>query len=110
MLKRESQILQKVFVDDTRILTKPEELELADLVITILAVPRLKLCYREKLTPHGEKIANYMSEHNMMVDFIKLWRQHFLDTMKPTKMPFLWVDSPGVYEKFQIQHPSVVYA
>lgn len=51
-----------------------------------------------------------MMEQNTMVDFIKLWRQHFIDTMKPKQMPFMWIDYPDIYEKFAIGHPRVLYA
>jgi hypothetical protein len=110
VLRREAIILANVFSANKTILTEPEHFSLSELTSIILSVPRQKLCYREKLTPHGEKIANYMCEHNLMVDFIKLWRQHFMDTMKPSKMPFMWDNYPAIYEKFQLQHPSVLYA
>ena len=42
----------------------------------------------------------------MIVDFIKLWRQHFLDTMKPKRLPFMWESRPGIYEKFGLSAPT----
>jgi len=100
----------KVFPEDKHaILISPLDQPINVLVESILSVARPKLCYREKLTPHGEKIANYMLERNLMVDFIKLWRQHFMDTMKPTSMPFMWDDYSHIYDIFQVPHPKQLY-
>jgi hypothetical protein len=51
-----------------------------------------------------------MLEHGLIVDFIKLWRQHFIDTMKPKQMPFMWEDYSDIYEKLEISHPSIAYS
>lgn len=50
-------------------------------------------------------MANHMLQNNQLVDFIKLWRQHFMDTMKPKAMPFMWEDYPHIYDTFGLQHP-----
>ena len=35
-------------------------------------------------------------------DFIKLWRQHFLDTMKPRAMPINWGNNEDIYAEFGV--------
>ena len=41
-----------------------------------------------------------------LVDFIKMWRQHFIDTMKPIAIPFMWQQCPESYEKFGLTRPT----
>jgi exonuclease 3'-5' domain-containing protein 2 len=40
---------------------------------------------------HADKVVRYFSEKNGgLVELEKMWRQHFLDTMKPKFLPNLW--------------------
>ena len=48
----------------------------------------------------------YVMENQKFVDFVKLWRQMFLDTMRPTKLPYDWPQVPQVYQKFGVLRPS----
>ena len=41
-----------------------------------------------------------------LVDFIRLMRQHFKDTMNPGFCPYVWDDYPHVYESFGIKPPT----
>lgn len=45
-------------------------------------------------------------EQKKLVPFIKMWRQHFLDTMQPKTMPYCWEDSPMVYDSFGLERPE----
>ena len=39
---------------------------------------------------HGQKVVQHMIEHEGLIVFEKLWRQHFLDSLKPEHLPALW--------------------
>ena len=39
---------------------------------------------------HGERVVNQVIEKNLLVDFVRMWRQHFLDTMHPQYLPPMW--------------------
>ena len=39
---------------------------------------------------HGERVVKAILEENGLIDFIRLWRQRFLDLMKPKHLPPLW--------------------
>ncbi|KAG1708483.1 Exonuclease 3'-5' domain-containing protein 2 [Nymphon striatum] len=39
---------------------------------------------------HGQKVVSYYSENEGLLQFQILWRQHFLDTMKPQYLANLW--------------------
>lgn len=40
--------------------------------------------------PHGEKVVQEIMEEEGLLEFEKVWRQHFLDTMQPRYLPDLW--------------------
>ncbi len=40
--------------------------------------------------PHGVKVVKHVVDHEGLVAFEKMWRQHFLDTMKPQHLPAMW--------------------
>jgi len=40
--------------------------------------------------PHGHLVVKYYIEHEGLMALEKLWRQHFIDTMKPEYLPELW--------------------
>jgi len=39
---------------------------------------------------HGERVVKGLLEENGLIEFIKMWRQRYLDTMKPKFLPPLW--------------------
>ena len=78
----------------------------ADLTAAGLALDFRKLNSQEKLSPHGKRMIEYVMENQKFVDFVKLWRQMFLDTMRPTKLPYDWPQVPQVYLKFGVRRPS----
>ena len=39
---------------------------------------------------HGERVVRGLLEENGLIEFIKMWRQRFLDTMQPKFLPPLW--------------------
>ncbi|GIX88157.1 exonuclease 3'-5' domain-containing protein 2 [Caerostris extrusa] len=39
---------------------------------------------------HGLKVYQYFCENDGLIQFEKMWRQHFLDTMKPQFLPAMW--------------------
>lgn len=39
---------------------------------------------------HGEQVVKYFKENGGLIELEKMWRQHFLDSMKPCHMPELW--------------------
>ncbi|GFU03400.1 exonuclease 3'-5' domain-containing protein 2 [Nephila pilipes] len=40
--------------------------------------------------PHGLKVYKYFCENNGLIKLEKIWRQHFLDSMKPQFLPSMW--------------------
>ena len=44
----------------------------------------------QNVPPHGELVVSRYKEKEGLVNLEKLWRQHFLDVMKPRFMPTLW--------------------
>lgn len=44
----------------------------------------------EAFVPHGLKVYQYFCQNGGLIEFEKLWRQHFLDTMKPQFLPSMW--------------------
>ena len=40
--------------------------------------------------PHGQKVVRHVTEHEGLVAFERMWRQHFLDSMEPKFLPALW--------------------
>lgn len=45
----------------------------------------------ENYEPHGLKVVNYfINKNGGILELEKMWRQHFLDTMKPQFLPALW--------------------
>ena len=67
---------------------------------------RKKPANSEKFCTHGAKVVEMILKEKKLVDFIKMWRQHFLDTMRPKKMPFMWEENPEIYAKFDLQKPT----
>ncbi len=43
-----------------------------------------------KFMPHGEKVVQYMMQHEGLLTLERLWRQHFIATMKPQFLPSYW--------------------
>ena len=39
---------------------------------------------------HGERVVKAILEENGLIEFVKMWRQRFLDLMKPKHLPQLW--------------------
>ena len=39
---------------------------------------------------HGERIVKKLAENGNLKDFVKMWREHFLTTMKPKFLPDYW--------------------
>ena len=39
---------------------------------------------------HGQKVVREIREEGKLLEFEKMWRQHFLDTMRPRHLPPLW--------------------
>ena len=39
---------------------------------------------------HGERVVKAILEENGLIDFVKMWRQRFLDLMKPKHLPQFW--------------------
>lgn len=70
------------------------------------SIERKKLSHKEKLTPHGKRVIDIILSESRLADFIKLWRQHFLDTIKPKALPFVWEQSPDIYKKFGLAEPT----
>ena len=60
-----------------------------------------------KLSPHGREVVRLIEAEDGLDDFVQLWRQNFLDTMKPKFLPSGWrIDHKtirlfGEYSKFQ---------
>ena len=45
----------------------------------------------ENYVPHGKKVVEYfISSGDGILNLEKIWRQHFLDTMKPKYLPPFW--------------------
>merc|ERR1711865_1010162 len=59
----------------------------ADLVEVCNSLEYRELTKKEKLSPHGCKMVKLILNDKRIVDFIKLWRQVFVDSMKPTDLP-----------------------
>lgn len=57
------------------------------------------------MSPHGEKMVELVCERDIMIPFIKLWRQHFLDTMSPKELPHAWKQEPEIYDQFKVPKP-----
>ena len=39
---------------------------------------------------HGYHVVSKLDDHEKIVEFVRMWRQHFVDTMKPQFMPLGW--------------------
>ena len=39
---------------------------------------------------HGQEVVKKIREEGKLLEFEKMWRQHFLDTMRPRYLPPLW--------------------
>ena len=50
----------------------------------------MKLTNRDKLNPHGAKIVEIFKNKNDLEDFIKMWRQHFIDNNDTKYLPKGW--------------------
>ncbi|GFU03405.1 exonuclease 3'-5' domain-containing protein 2 [Nephila pilipes] len=44
----------------------------------------------EFFVPHGLKVYQYFCENDGLIQFEKMWRQHFLDSMQPQFLPVMW--------------------
>ena len=43
-----------------------------------------------EFVPHGQTVVEAVSRDRKLQDFERMWRQHFLDAMKPRFLPQLW--------------------
>lgn len=57
----------------------------------------VRLSNSQKINPHGEKVINEIKkltadvrDYTELENFIRLWRVHFLDSMKPKYLPRGW--------------------
>ena len=44
----------------------------------------------EEYVPHAEAVVNHFAANDGILKLEKIWRQHFLDTMKPQFLPPFW--------------------
>jgi exonuclease 3'-5' domain-containing protein 2 len=44
----------------------------------------------DSYAPHGKKVVDFFVENEGLISLEKLWRQNFLDKMKPKFLPPLW--------------------
>lgn len=44
----------------------------------------------DSFVSHGLKVYQYFCENGGLIQFEKMWRQHFLDTMQPQFLPAMW--------------------
>jgi hypothetical protein len=44
----------------------------------------------ESYAPHGQKVVEYFVENEGIIPLEKLWRENFLEKMKPKFLPPLW--------------------
>ena len=89
-----------------QLLYTPEGVSNQQFVDTFAKLEKKKLTYKERLTPHGKRIVDMVMKQKKIVDFVKMWRQHFLDTMQPKEMPYCWQDCPEVYASFGLSKPN----
>ena len=87
-------------------LNDPESVSNATFTEVLAKIEKKKLSYRERLSPHGWRIVRMVMKEKKLVDFIKMWRQHFIDTMKPKMMPYMWENCPEVYKSFGLSRPT----
>ena len=88
------------------LMNAPESVSNATLAAVLSSLEKKKLSYRERLSPHGWRMVQMVMREGKIVDFVRLWRQHFLDTMKPKMMPYAWEQCPEVYAVFGVSKPS----
>ena len=43
-----------------------------------------------KMYDHGYHVVSKLDDHEKIVEFVRMWRQHFVETMKPKYMPLGW--------------------
>ena len=87
-------------------LNRPESLDNATLCKVLTGLERKKLSYRDRLSTHGKKLVKHVLKEKIHVPFVKMWRQHFIDTMAPKTLPYMWQDCPEVYDVFGVKKPS----
>lgn len=65
------------------------------------------MCFSEEnpdYIPHGQRVVDYftLKENGGLTVLERIWRQHFLDTMKPKYLPELWSVDHNVerYKKY----------
>ena len=47
--------------------------------------------HNSKFIPHGKKVVDfYMKKDGGLLEFEKMWRRNFVETMKPKFLPSLW--------------------
>ena len=67
---------------------------LITILILITVTSTIFVCgYRRKndeFAEHGLKVVQHVMENEGLLEFERVWRQHFLDTMKPAFLPSLW--------------------
>ena len=61
-----------------------------DLLTFCYGIGPQKLTNKDKHNPHGKKIIEIFQENDNLNDFIKLWRQHFLDNNDVKFLPVGW--------------------
>lgn len=64
--------------------------ELTDEVIERLSALDIKMKNQTYGEPHGQRVVNAFVHENRLPEFIRMWRQHFLDNMQPKHLPPMW--------------------
>ena len=84
-LKKDKEVLFDQIPEEHRdtFFGDPESVSNEDLAKVLVKIEKKKLTYKERLSPHGWRIVRMVMKENKLVDFVKMWRQNFVDTMKP---------------------------
>jgi len=69
----------------------------AELVEVCNSLDYRELTKKEKLSKHGKKLIKIIIKEKRIVDFVRLWRQIFLDSMQPQNLPYVWEPYPDSY-------------
>ena len=67
-----------------------DEVEITGEKIAELAEIDIKVKNENYGGPHGKRVVDAFVAENRLAEFIRLWRQHFLDNMKPKHLPPMW--------------------
>ncbi|CAO1397422.1 unnamed protein product [Diamesa hyperborea] len=67
----------------------PDKQITTEFIAELAELPRV-VRKNEDFVGHGELVANYYKKNEGLTALERMWRQHFLDTMKPKYLPELW--------------------